>query len=265
MLSLPHPADPVDIGVFGGSGFYSFVDGLTPTPVDTPYGPPSDTPMVGTVNGRRVAFIARHGSDHSIPAHRVDFRANVWAMAALGACAVISPFACGSLRREIQLGDLVIVDQLVDRTQGRIGTFFDGPETVHLSFAEPYDVVIGSELADAADDLGYRVHRSGTVVVISGPRFSTRAESRWHAAQGWDLVNMTQAPEIALVREAGMSSVGIGLVTDFDAGLDGDPTIEPVTEEQVFGYLKRNADVIRSVLAASIGSLTLPTRPARPT
>lgn len=131
---------------------------------------------------------------------------------------------------------------------------------VHLSFADPYDPVIGTQIADAAESLGHRVHRRGTVVVVNGPRFSTRAESRWHAAQGWDLVNMTQAPEIALVREAGMAAVGIGMVTDHDAGLAGDPDVEPVTEEQVFGYLKRNAEVMRNVLTTSIGSLTLPER-----
>lgn len=260
MLAFPTPQEPVDLGIFGGSGFYSFVEGLTPRPVETPYGPPSATPMVGTVDGRRVAFIARHGEGHTLPAHRVNFRANVWAMAALGARAVIAPFACGSLRREIGIGDLVIVDQLVDRTSGRDGTFFDGPETVHLQFGDPYDTRIGAQIADAAEALGHRIHRGGTVVVISGPRFSTRAESRWHAAQGWDLVNMTQAPEIALVREAGMAAVGLGIVTDYDAGLEGEPDIEPVTGEQVLAYLRHNADVLRDVLRTSIGSLALPER-----
>ncbi|MCO5312172.1 MAG: MTAP family purine nucleoside phosphorylase [Microthrixaceae bacterium] len=254
----PALAEPVDLAIFGGSGFYSFVEGLTPIPLDTPYGPPSSVPMVGSVDGRRVAFIARHGIHHTIPAHRVNYRANVWAFARLGARAVISPFACGALRPDLGVGDLVVVDQLVDRTSRREGTFFDGPETVHLTFADPYDPTMGRELTDAADGLGLRVHRGGTVVVIDGPRFSTRAESRWHAAQGWDLVNMTQAPEVALVREAAMASLGVGIITDHDAGLEGEPDVAPVTGEQVLATLRHNAEVLKSLLRTTIGSLTLP-------
>lgn len=258
MLNVPTLQPRVDVAVFGGSGFYTLADDLRPVDIDTPYGPTSAPAMVGTIGGRTVAFLARHGLEHTVPAHRVNYRANVWAMAALGARALIAPFACGSLRSDLPPGDLVVVDQLVDRTHSRIGTFFDGPETFHVPLADPYDSALGTQLADHARALGLAVHEGGTVVVIPGPRFSTRAESRWHAAMGWDLVNMTQAPEAALAAEAGLAFVGIGLVTDYDAGLEDDPSIPPVTQDEVFGFLAANADNMRRLLHTAIPALDLP-------
>ena len=177
----------------------------------------------------------------------MNYRANTWAMAALGVRAVIGPFACGSLRREMAPGHLVVVDQQVDRTHSRAGTFFDGPETVHLPFADPYDRRLGAVVAEVAREQGRVVHDRGTVVVIPGPRFSTRAESRHYVACGWDLVNMTQAPEAALCGEAGIAYVGLGLVTDYDVGLDDEPEHAPVTMEQVFAVLAANAAAVRDV------------------
>jgi 5'-methylthioadenosine phosphorylase len=258
VLSLPELEPRVDVAVFGGSGFYSFVDHLTAVEIDTPYGPTSAAPMVGTIGDRTVAFLARHGHEHTIPAHRVNYRANVWAMAALGARALIAPFACGSLRADLERGDLVVVDQLIDRTHSREGTFFDGPETFHVSMADPYHRGLGEQLIVQARRLGLTVHDRGTVVVIPGPRFSTRAESAWHAAMGWDLVNMTQAPEAALAAEAGLAYVGIGLVTDFDAGLADDPQVTAVTQDEVFGFLAANAQHMRDLLHAAIPTLDLP-------
>lgn len=257
MLALPTPQHPVDVAVFGGSGFYSLLDDLHPAEIDTPYGPPSSPPMVGRVGDRTVAFIARHGTGHEIPAHRVNYRANVWACAALGARALIAPFACGSLRADRAPGHLVIVDQFVDRTSGRQGTFFDGPVTVHVPMAEPYDTELGAHLAAVARRQGLTVHEGGTVVVISGPRFSTRAESRWHAAMGWDVVNMTQAPEAALAAEAGLPFVGIALVTDYDAGLEGVPGVAAVTMEDVMAVLDANVDNMRRLLVEAIPTLPL--------
>ena len=258
MLSVPSLEPQVDIAVFGGSGFYSFLDNLHAVELDTPYGPPSEPPMVGNIGDRVVAFIPRHGNDHRIPAHRVNYRANVWAMAALGAKVLIAPFACGSLRAELDRGHLVVVDQLVDRTQAREGTFFDGPETFHVPLADPYHAGLSAQIVEHGRALGLTVHNGGTVVVIQGPRFSTRAESKWHAQMGWDLVNMTQAPEAALAAEANMAFVGIGLVTDFDAGLEDDPSVPAVTQEEVFAFLHSNADNIRNLLSAAIPALTLP-------
>ena len=264
MLDLPALHHRVDVAVFGGSGFYTFADHLEPVSVETPYGPPSAPAMVGEIGGRSVAFLARHGEGHSVPAHRVNYRANVWAVAALGARALVAPFACGSLRPELARGDLVVVDQLVDRTHSRDGTFFDGPETFHVPLADPYDRQLGAELAEHARAIGLTVHEGGTVVVIPGPRFSTRAESAWHARMGWDLVNMTQAPEAALAAEAGLAFVGIGLVTDYDAGIEDDPSIAPVTQEEVFGFLAANADHMRQLLHRALPVLTLPERDQRP-
>jgi len=252
----PHP-HRADIGVFGGSGLYSLLDHLEPVEIETPYGAPSEPPMVGTIDDRPVAFLPRHGNDHRIPAHMVNYRANVWAMAALGVKAIVAPFACGSLRRELAPGHLVMVDQQVDRTHSRAGTFFDGPETVHLPFADPYDRDLAVELASVGRAQGRTVHDSGTVVVISGPRFSTRAESQSYVAAGWDLVNMTQAPEAALCAEAGLRFVGVGLVTDYDVGLPGDPDRPAVTMEEVFAVLADNADAMRSLLGASIPRLAI--------
>lgn len=267
MLNLPSQplaGEPVDIGVFGGSGFYHFDGRFERIAVDTPYGPPSAEPVVGEIDGRRIAFMARHGEDHQIPAHRVNYRANVWTMAALGVHALVSPFACGSLEPTMRPGDLVLVDQLVDRTSGREGTFFDGPELFHLQFADPYDPALSAQLADAAEQRGLTVHRGGTVVVIGGPRFSTRAEASWHRTMGWHLVNMTQVPEVQLAREANIAIVGIGMVTDYDVGLDGDPGVKPVTMDSVFEVLRRNADSMRELLRDTLSDITLPAAaPAR--
>src|SRR4029079_187792 len=169
----------------------------TEVEVTTEWGAPSAPVMLATVAGLRVAFVPRHGRHHETPAHRVDYRANVAAMRALGVRALFAPFAAGSLRPELRPGSFVCVDQLVDRTQGRVDTyhdhFADGPQ--HVSLADPYDAELRALLLHAARVEGAPVHDGATVVVINGPRFSTRAESRWYSRMGWDLVNMTQYPE----------------------------------------------------------------------
>jgi 5'-methylthioadenosine phosphorylase len=254
-----------DIGVFGGSGFYRFLDDATEVHVPTEWGTPSGPVMLATIRGLRVAFIPRHGSSHEHPAHRVDYRANVAAMQALGVRALIAPFAAGSLQAELRPGDFVVVDQLVDRTQGRIDTFHDhfadGPQ--HVSLADPYDADLRDVLLEATRAEGVRVHDGATVVVINGPRFSTRAESRWFSRMGWDLVNMTQYPEAALAREAGLAYAGLALVTDYDAGLEGDASVEPVSQERVFEMFEANLDRLRAVLVRAVGLLA--ERDATPT
>jgi 5'-methylthioadenosine phosphorylase len=257
-----------DVGVFGGSGFSSFLPAAEPVPVHTEWGPPSAPPTVATVSGVRVAFLPRHGVHHELPAHRVDYRANVAAMGALGVRALFAPFAAGSLRAGLAPGDFVVVDQLVDRTYGRTDTFHDhfadGPQ--HVSLAEPYDAALRDVLLAATRAEGVTVHDGGTVVVVNGPRFSTRAESRWFSRMGWDLVNMTQYPEAALAREAGIAYAGLALVTDYDAGLDDDPDVTPVTQEHVFAVFEANLDRLRRVLARAVGlgvaRDVLPTTPA---
>lgn len=240
----PHAA----VGVFGGSGFYDFLDDTEQVDVDTPYGPPSAPVTVGTVGGRPVAFLPRHGPDHRFPPHVVNYRANVWAMDQLGVTRILGPCAAGSLEPRIAPGDFVVLDQLVDRTSGRVATYYDGPHPHHVSFADPYCEELRDLAVAAARDRGVTVHERGTVVVVQGPRFSTRAESRWYRAQGWDVVNMTQHPEAYLARELGICYAGIALVTDYDTGVEGEPGIGPVTMEEVFAFLATNVERVRSVL-----------------
>jgi 5'-methylthioadenosine phosphorylase len=251
-VSLPS----AEIGVFGGTAFYSFLEDVEEVAVQTPFGAPSAPLAVGTVAGRRVAFLPRHGPGHSIPAHRVNYRANLWALRRLGVGRVLAPCSVGSLRPSVHPGDFVVCDQLVDRTSGRSDTFFDGPLPAHVSFADPYCPELGPVAAEAARAEGVPVHDRGTVVVIQGPRFSTRAESRWFSSAGWDVVNMTQYPEAALARELGLCYCGLALVTDYDAGVE---RAEAVTMEAVFRMLADNIERVKAVLMRAIPAI--PTRP----
>jgi 5'-methylthioadenosine phosphorylase len=234
------------IGVFGGSGFYSFLDEVTSEVVSTPFGEPSAPVAIGTVEGQQVAFIPRHGVDHQYAPSRVNFRANVWAMKELGVDRLLGPCAVGSLVPDVHPGDFVVCDQLVDRTWGRPDTFFAAP--VHLSFADPYCPELRSVVLGAASDLEFRCHPTGTVVVIQGPRFSTRAESAWYRSAGFDVIGMTQHPEAYLAREAGICYSAIALVTDYDTGVEGEPGVAPVTMEEVLAVLRSNVDRTRELL-----------------
>jgi 5'-methylthioadenosine phosphorylase len=253
-----------DVGVFGGSGFYEFdaeaaEAGEVEVEVDTPYGPPAGPITVVTVAGRRVAFLPRHGRGHRFAAHRVPFRANVWALASLGVRSIVAPCSAGSLQPELDPGDFVVVDQLVDRTWGRRDTFHDvggdehqGAGVHHQSFADPYDAGIRTVLVDAGRAIDAPVRDGGTMVVINGPRFSTRAESVWFRSMGWDVVNMTGYPEAVLAAEAGIPYATIALVTDRDAGVDGGA---PVTMEAVFATMQRNVARVRELLVAAFPNL----------
>jgi 5'-methylthioadenosine phosphorylase len=245
-----------DIGVIGGSGFYRFVDDLTEVVVDTPHGPTSAPVAVGTVDGRTVAFVPRHGPDHRFPAHRVPYRANVWALHALGVTNVFGPCASGSLQPHVEPGSFVVPDQLVDRTSGRPDTFFDGPTVHHVAFADPYDADLRGVAVEACRAEGVGVHDGGTVVVVQGPRFSTRAESQWFGSHGWEVINMTQHPEAVLCREAGLRYAAIALITDYDAGLGDD--VPAVTQEEVFAFFEANVETVRRVLVRALAA-DLPT------
>ncbi|HEX6159753.1 MAG TPA: S-methyl-5'-thioadenosine phosphorylase, partial [Thermoanaerobaculia bacterium] len=207
---------------------------MTEMPVATPYGPPSAPVRVGQIEGRDVAFMPRHGDEHSLPPHRINYRANIWAMKEVGVDRIIGPSACGSLKPDLTPGTFVLCDQFVDRTANRESTFYDGPQTTHVSAADPYCPSLRATLGEAAREEGIPVVEGGTVVVIEGPRFSTRAESRWFAASGFDVVNMTQYPEAWLARELELCYTSIALVTDYDTGLEGVPGLTPVTAEEVF-------------------------------
>lgn len=244
-----------EVGVFGGSGFYSFLDDVEELELVTPYGPPSAALHLGRVAGRRVAFLPRHGPHHELVPHRINYRANLWAMRMLGVTRVLAPFAAGSLQPHVHPGDFVVCDQYVDRTWGRPDTFYEGPVAHHVSSADPYCPALSTLTADVARDTGTTVHRSGTVVVVQGPRFSTRAESRWFRAQGWEVVNMTQYPEAHLARELGLCYTGIALITDYDTGVEDDPGHEPVSQELVFSFFERNVGRVRDLLFAVIPRL----------
>jgi 5'-methylthioadenosine phosphorylase len=241
-----------EIGVFGGSGFYSFLEDTETVDVETPYGPPSAPPVVGDVAGRRVAFIPRHGVHHEYPPHRIPYLANAWAMRELGVTRVIGPNACGSLRLDVAPGHFVVCDQLVDRTRTRPHTMYDGPVTTHISFADPYCPTMREVAIERGKGLGIPIHDTGTVVVIEGPRFSTRAESRWFGQMGWEVINMTQYPECVLARELELCYVNISLITDYDVGVEGVP---PVTNDEVVRVFNENNDRLRGLLFAIIPDL----------
>ncbi len=237
------------IAVIGGTGLYRFFDGPTEEhSIDTPYGPPSAPISVGTLTRagttRSVAFLPRHGRKHEFAPHTVPYRANMWALRRLGVRKVFAPCAVGSLTARLGPGTIAVPDQLVDRTTSRVSTYFDGP-AVHVGFADPYCPV----LREAARRSGPNVAEGGAMTVIEGPRFSTRAESRWYAQQGWSLVNMTGLPEAALARELKLCYAAVALVTDLDAGIDpGDG----VRAEDVFAEFARNVGTLTDHLVRAV-------------
>jgi 5'-methylthioadenosine phosphorylase len=241
-----------EIGVFGGSGFYSFLERVGEYTVDTPYGLPSDRVAVGEVEGRTVAFLPRHGRYHQYPPHRINYRANLWVMKELGVTRIIGPCAAGSLQAEAGPGNFVVCDQLVDRTTGRADTFYDGPLTTHVSFADPYCPELRPLAVKQAHELGISVHDSGTMVVVQGPRFSTRAESRWFQREGWKVINMTGYPEALLARELEICYVNVSLITDYDVGLEGVPGVEPVSHAGVVRVFEQNNAKLRDLLLSLI-------------
>ncbi len=241
------------IGVFGGSGLYSLMENVEEVKVETPYGMPSDSLFIGTIADKKVAFMPRHGRTHSILPHLIYYRANVWAMKSVGVERAISPCASGSLQKHIEPGHFVICDQFVDWTDGRKTTFFEGPIAVHPSAAEMYCPEMRDLTIKTAKNLGITVHGSGTVVVINGPRFSTKAESKFFTAQGWDVINMTQFPEAYLLKEMDICPVNITLVTDYDAGLVSDS--EPVSHHEVMKVFSSNTEKLRTLLFSMIENI----------
>ncbi|HSZ48755.1 MAG TPA: S-methyl-5'-thioadenosine phosphorylase [Streptosporangiaceae bacterium] len=241
-----------EIGVIGGSGFYEFLDSADEVRIETPYGPPSDPLVVGEIGGKRVAFLPRHGKDHRFPPHKIPYRANMWALRSVGVRQVLAPSAVGSLTASYGPGTLAVPDQLVDRTSGRTQTFYERDGAVHVQFADPYCPVGRATAIGAARAAGWAPAESGTLVVIEGPRFSTRAESKWYAAQGWTLIGMTALPEAALAREMALCYTNVALVTDTDAGVEEG---QGVTHEEVMRVFAANVTRLRDVIAGAIGDL----------
>jgi 5'-methylthioadenosine phosphorylase len=236
------------VAVIGGSGFYEFLEDPTSVEVSTPYGDPVAPVAVGEVDGRTVAFLPRHGRGHRFPPHRINYRANIWALRSLGVERILAPCAVGGLQPETRPGTLVVPDQLVDRTTGRVQTYVDAG-AAHAPFADPYCPDLRAALIDAA---GEEALSEGTMVVIEGPRFSTRAESQSYARAGWTVVNMTGHPEAVLARELGVCYATIALVTDLDAGVSKE---ESVDQAQVFALFEQHVGRLKELLATVVGSL----------
>ena len=238
-----------EIGVIGGSGFYDFLEDTETVEVETPFGAPAAPITIGAVGGRTVAFLPRHGVDHQFPPHKVPYRANLWAMKDLGVTRVFGPCAVGSLRREIPPRTFVICDQAIDFTKSRDNTFYDGPETTHVSFADPYCPTLRETLAKESASQGIDHRDVGTMVVIDGPRFATRAESKMYGQLGADVIGMTQFPEMILARELELCYGTVALVTDYDVGVDD---IAPVTHAEVLKVFGENLSRLRDLLFAAI-------------
>jgi 5'-methylthioadenosine phosphorylase len=242
-----------DIGVIGGSGFYEFLTDAEPISISTPFGDPSDDVFIGDLQGRRVAFLARHGQHHRYPPHRVNYRANLWALRSVGVRQVLAPCAVGSLKPEHGPGSIVVPDQVVDRTWGREHTIYDavGP-VVHVGFSDPYCPRGRAAVLAAGLAAGKAMVDAGTMVVVNGPRFSSRAESIWHQQAGWTVVGMTGMPEAAIARELAMCFTTVALVTDHDAGVDAGAA---VTHEEVLKVFAQSLDGLKSVLKTTIGAM----------
>jgi 5'-methylthioadenosine phosphorylase len=236
------------IGVIGGSGFYSLLDEPEQRVLDTPYGSPSDPVAVGSLAGRTVAFVPRHGVDHRYPPHLVPYRANLWALRSLGVRQVVGLSAVGSLTTALPTGSLVVPDQVVDRTSGRAHTYFADAQGVgHAPFADPY-CPRGRAAASASAD----AHDGGTLVVVNGPRFSSRAESLEFQAHGWSIIGMTGMPEAGLARELALCYTALALVTDLDAGVEAG---EGVTHAEVLATFAANLPRLRALLVATLEKL----------
>jgi 5'-methylthioadenosine phosphorylase len=243
-----------EIGIFGGSGFYSFLEDVEEVEVETPYGKPSAPFVVGETGGKRVAFLPRHGREHELPPHQIPYRANIWAMRELGVRRIIGPNASGALTADLRLGEFVVCDQFINCTWGRSDTFYDGPETTHVSAADPYCPDLRGLLVETAAELGIQARDGGTVVVVQGPRFSTRAESRWFQQMGRSgqealVINMTAYPEGYLARELELCYANISMVTDHDVGVEGTP---PVSHEAVIEVFRANNERLRELLFAVV-------------
>jgi 5'-methylthioadenosine phosphorylase len=249
-------APRADLGLIGGSGFYEFFEDAERVSVSTPYGDPSDDVVIGELDGRSVAFVARHGEGHRFQPHRVNYRANLWALRSMGVRQVLSACAVGSLRPELGPGTVVVPDQVVDRTWGRAHTIYEeeGP-VVHVSFADPYCPRGRDAAISAARGGDASVAEDGTLVVVNGPRFSTRAESHWHQQAGWSIVGMTGMPEASLARELAMCFTTVALVTDHDAGVEGG---EAVTHAEVLEQFARNVEGMKALMRRALAAMPAP-------
>ncbi|MCL5100746.1 MAG: S-methyl-5'-thioadenosine phosphorylase [Candidatus Marsarchaeota archaeon] len=244
----------IDIGIIGGSGFYSLIENAEEVEMTTEYGHPSDKVSIGTINGKSIAFIPRHGKKHTYPPHKVPYKANIEALSKLGVKRIITTVAVGSLKEEYAPGDFVFIDQFVNMTWGRDDTFFHSNPVIHISPADPYCSELRALASSESKNLNIKHHDNGTVVVVNGPRFSTRAESKFFKNQGFDIINMTQYPEVALAKEKGICYLGIGIVTDYDAGLEN-KDIKPVNATDVLKVFEKNVSTAKNLITELISKV----------
>jgi len=242
----------VEIGIFGGTGIYD--SGLLENPqeidIDTPYGKPSDTITIGMFNGRKIAFLPRHGKKHTIPPHMINFRANIWAFKELGVTRIIAPSAVGSLKEELEPGHFVLPSQFLDFTKSRKGSFSEEGRVIHISVADPFCPELQSSIIHVADNQNMQIHKDCTYVCIEGPRFSTKAESKFFRSTGADIIGMTLVPECQLAREAQMCYASISTVTDYDVWAD-----KPVTAKEVLETLSKNVERTKKILTELVNKI----------
>ena len=251
------------VGVIGGSGLYAMegLENVEQFTVETTFGAPSDAVVSGTLSGphgdTRLLFLPRHGRGHRIPPHQINYRANILALKSLGAEQLISVSAVGSMKESIKPGDMVVVDQFIDRTRTRPSTFFEDGVVAHVEFADPVDGALAECLYRASVEVGARVHRGGTYVCIEGPQFSTRAESRLYRSWGVDVIGMTNLPEARLAREAELPYATLALATDYDCWHQGE---ESVTVEAVIAVMQQNIATARKIVRAVATKLPDPAK-----
>jgi len=239
--------EQAEIGIFGGTGIYDsgLLTESKEITVDTPFGKTSDSITVGLFKGKKVAFMPRHGRKHTIPPHLINFRANIWAFKELGIKRIIAPSAVGSLKPEFKPGDFVLPSQFIDFTKSRKYSFFEGEKVVHISVADPFCPELQNSISKAADKINLKIHKNCTYVCIEGPRFSTRAESKFYKEViGADIIGMTLVPECQLAREAQICYASISTVTDYDVWAD-----KPVTAKEVLETLSKNVETTKKILS----------------
>jgi 5'-methylthioadenosine phosphorylase len=239
------------LGIFGGSGFYELITNPEEIKMTTPFGEPSDFLMRGKIGDREVVFLPRHGRGHKIPPHKINYRANLWAMKEIGVKKILAPSAVGSLKREISPGTFVVCDSYIDRTRGREDTFFHGPEVRHMTSVDPYCQCLRKEVLTACRAAGVPVRDGGSMVVINGPRFSTIPESKWFSSFA-DVIGMTGYPEVVLANELGICYANIALATDYDACFHNDAGLHASSAQEILATFQKNIENVKKVVMGVI-------------